>query len=53
MDVERTMQFILDSQAQLTTHGQVVDERLDRLTGTLEQLQSFIDNLNKGRNGHP
>jgi prefoldin subunit 5 len=93
VDVERTIEFILEGQARLTSGQEQLNSSLNRLTAivdrtvalfaeskaetdrrreaagsslkasleslaeaqkvTEQKLQAFIDNLNKGRNGHP
>jgi hypothetical protein len=43
MDVENTMQFILDTQAKLEASAQMHDERLARIEGLTAQIGSLVE----------
>ncbi|HKP73564.1 MAG TPA: hypothetical protein VJT82_11540 [Pyrinomonadaceae bacterium] len=43
--MDRTMQFILEQQAQLTVSMGQLTEQVDKLSGTVDKLSGTVDNL--------
>jgi len=44
-EMQRTMQFILEQQAQLTVSMGVLTEKVDQLSGTVDQLSHTVERL--------